>query len=305
MAAIIVLPFVIIFFFIPKSHLDHYLIAQRYYNHGEKSEAELYVDAALNLKSDYGKSLNLKGNLFYDRDEFQEAWVFYDSSIRSEWKYGTIRNRGLANKELKKYSNCIDDLTSAIRNGIVTARVFANRGTCYLGVDEAQEAKADFLDALEIKPHYKPAYLGLGQTYLQLKKYDSCAYYATQALKIDAKFVPAYELLSMAYTGLKKYDTAIHLMTKAIRMGSTSPTRFYIRGANYYTMGDFYNAAIEFEKSLEFIADDPKLHLILAYSYLYSKQFEKVCEQVKIVSSLGYTEGLEDFGERCKTGTVH
>lgn len=285
---------------IPKATLDHYNISQQLYFLNRDHEALAIANASIAGTKNNKLFFNHRGNVFYDLGKYDSSWADYNRAINLDPKYyAAIRNRGLAARKLKYYSDCIMDLTVAIEQGLLSSRVYQNRGSCYLEINELESTKADFIKSLSLNPLNESAYYGLGKIHLLLKEYDSTIFYMNKTLSIDPDFIPSMEVMAVAYSALSKYDTSNTIMTKAIEMGSSSPIRFYVRGINYFRKEDYFNAVKEFEKSIELIPTNSELFLNLGYSYLFLENFKKGCEYLSISADKGNEEAIANLKVYC------
>ena len=265
------------------------------------AEALETANASLLLTSKNKAYYNHRGNVYFNLEQYDSAWADYNqAAILDPSFYPAIRNRGLAAKELEDYEGCIQDLTLAVEQALGDARVYQNRGSCYLGSQNYEFAKDDFQRALALEPHNKMATFGLGRAYLMLQQPDSTIRYMNKVLTIDPAFIPAMEMMAIAYTALSKYDTSNIIMTKAIELGSSSSIRFYTRGLNYYHKEEYHKAIKEFEKSLEFMPDHPELLMYLTYSYLFLENYAKGCYYLNLAANLGSVSASEDLEKYCK-----
>ena len=293
--------------FIKMSSQDYYNISQQQYYHFKMdAEALRTAHASLltyseNESGDKKRYYNHRGNVFFDLEQYDSAWADYNQAAMLDPSfYPAIRNRGLAAKELANYEGCIHDLTLAIEQKLGDSRVYQNRGSCYLNIKEYELAKEDFRQALALEPQDKLATFGLGRSFLMLQKHDSAIHYMNQVLAIDPEFIQAMEMKAIAYTGLSKYDTSNLIMTRVIELGSSSSTRFYTRGLNYYYKEEYHNAIKEFEKSLELLPNNAELLHYLAYSYLFLENTAKGCQYLTLAARLGNVSASEDLKKYCQ-----
>lgn len=293
--------------FITMSSKDYYNISQQqYYHFGMDAEALKTAHASLlnhneNESGDNKLYYNHRGNVFFDLEQYDSAWKDYNqAAIMDPSFYPAIRNRGQAAKELNNYEGCIHDLTLAVEQKLGDSRVFQNLGSCYLGTKQYELAREDFRQALVLEPQEKLATFGLGRSFLGLQIHDSAIYYMDRVLAIDPAFIQAMEMKAIAYSGLSKYDTSNQIMTRVIELGSSSSTRFYIRGLNYYHKKEYRNAIKEFEKSLEFLPHNAELFHYLAYSYLFLENTSKGCQYLTLAAKYENVSAGEDLKRYCQ-----
>jgi len=292
--------------FVSRSYIDDYNIGQELYYVKDKEKSEKYVDQALERNPFHLSSLNLKGNLLYDRGEYDDAWEYYDKSISYDSTnisdrdyYGRVRNRGLASKEIRNYEQCVADLTDAIDNGIYSSRIYGYRGASYLELGNYEASLKDYRSSIELSENNMKALYGIGRLFNKLEMYDSSIHYLQRVIDQNQNFIAAYEVLSYTYSALEKYDTALELMNKAIQMGSNSKNRFYMRGYNYFFKEDFYNALKEFEKSIELTPDNPTINKYLGFTYLALNNFEKGCKHLRYSANHGDVEAQDAIIKYC------
>lgn len=145
---------------------------------------------------------------------------------------------------------------------------YTDRGYCYLGLKNYQQAVNDFNQAIEINPNYPASYHGIGEVYYELKNYSQALSYFTKAIQLDSNFVAAYNDRGKCYLDSKNYRKAINDFTKVIELIQSqfpeyfnAPGYFYVpvygnvyynRGLAYKAIGETKKAEEDFSKALEY-----------------------------------------------------
>jgi len=136
-----------------------------------------------------------------------------------------------------------------------TASEFFRRGIKHEFADKADEAMADYTEAIELDPKHGSSYSRRGGIYMKKGKYDEAIADYTAAIKLiekpDANAAPYYEDRGNAYRLKGKYQEAITDYTSAINLNSGGVESYcYNRGLAYQGQGERDKAIADFRRSI-------------------------------------------------------
>lgn len=130
-------------------------------------------------------------------------------------------------------------------------------GLCYLNLKNNALAISALTRAVQLKSTSVATYIGLGQAYCNMQKYDDCLQALNQGepflanLKQGAE-VPRYELYRLRASAdlhLQKSAEAVEDLTQAFRTGSSDWTDFLQLGNAYYNLGRLDDAIQALQKA--------------------------------------------------------
>lgn len=172
--------------------------------------------------------------------------------------------------------------------------------------DENAEARALFIEAIDIDSEYAWAWTMLGYTYFvdtrygwhgeRDKSYKESLECALKSLEIDETIPDTHALLGVLKIWNKDYDEAIAAAERAISLGPSSAESHAELGMLYRYVGRFEESIRMTEKAIRLHPYYPDWYLYnLEYSYYYLGQYEKAIATA--------TKHLELINERGGTDT--
>ena len=122
-----------------------------YDNLGQPDEALEQYNLALDFNPDYGASLNNRGNIFYDRGDYERAIEDYERAIAVDYdaKYIPYFNRGISYFELGQYDQALADLNRSNELMPTYSPPFLSRGNLCLAQNDPQ-AYSNYADYMEL-----------------------------------------------------------------------------------------------------------------------------------------------------------
>ncbi len=129
-------------------------------------------------------------------------------------------------------------------------------GLSYLGYKNNALAVSALTRAVELKSTAFSTYLGLGQAYFNLQKYDNCITTLNQGEQFAAKEkepekakAKLYELRGAAYYRLNNFNEAANDLTNALRVDQSDWADFSMLGVCYFNLNRLDEAISALEKA--------------------------------------------------------
>jgi len=149
-----------------------------------------------------------------------------------------------------------------------------------------------------------------GLDLLKAKEFRNAAIEFAQATKSDSTYGDAYFALGKTFITLNKYGKAVLAYESAMRVGVSNPQTqqliptqladAYRRwGVAAYGRRDFQQAVDALKKTLEFDANDPRVHYTLGLCYGGLRESEQELEALTraVVLDAGYTKAYKALGD--------
>ncbi len=134
-------------------------------------------------------------------------------------------------------------------------------GNTYLDLKRYEEALAALEQALRLDPNEAPAYIGRGGVLLNLKRYEEALAAFDQAIRLDPNGAPAYTVKGIALGELKRYEEALAAFDQAIRFDPTFAFVYNDKGAVLLNLQRYEEALAAFDQTIRFDPND-----VLAYT---------------------------------------
>ena len=148
-------------------------------------------------------------------------------------------------------------------------------GLCYIKLKNNALAISALSRAVQLKSTSFSTYLGLGQAYFSMQKYDNCISALNQGEQFVAKErepekekANLYKFRGSAYFQIGKYNEAASDLTNAIRVNQSDWSDFFKLGFSYMKLNHIDDAAQALEKALSMKPGDSKTIGLLADAYL-------------------------------------
>lgn len=125
-----------------------------------------------------------------------------------------------------------------------------NLGVVLFERGEYEDAKEAFLSSIKRKGSVA-AYIGLGNTYMQIRGYDAAVDAYKKALESDTNSFAALIGVGVAQSHLQQYDKAQDAIRQAIQISSDKPEGYYNLGVVLTQAGKATEALVEYEHALE------------------------------------------------------
>lgn len=122
----------------------------------------------------------------------------------------------LANEE---YGTAVDVFTKALRLSLGDlAEIHFQRGLAYWGLNDEEQALADWNEALRRNPYHAAAYYERGQLYDQQGNDELAAQDYSRALTLDPRMTEAWFARGILYERLGHLEAADHDFTQVLRL---------------------------------------------------------------------------------------
>ncbi|MCA9804125.1 MAG: tetratricopeptide repeat protein [Cyanobacteria bacterium HKST-UBA02] len=179
-------------------------------------------------------------------------------------------SKAYAEYSLKQFEQARDDYLRAIELDKTVPWYHVELGTTYSRLDENDKALAAYDAALALDNQGSRAALTRAyKAYIYLSEYNHKRALAESdaAISIDPKLAQAYVARAAARTELMDFDNALKDADKAIELDSKSERAYVARSSAYYRKYEFEKAAEAARKALEIKPGDFMATEFLAASY--------------------------------------
>ena len=220
-----------------------------------------------------------RGDYHRNLKNYTQAIDDYTQAIKIDPKNPTYyRDRGVAYGKLKNYKQAIDDYTQAIKIDDKNAIYYVGRGLAYFQLKDYKQAINDYSQAIKIDDKNAIYYNARGLTYLELKDYKQAIDDLTQAIKLDTKNAIYYNLRGFAYFQLKDYKQAINDYTQAIQLDPKNAGYYGDRGLTYFQLKDYKQAIDDYTQAIKLKPDFTEAYYVRGIAHYFLKDYKQAID---------------------------
>ena len=205
----------------------------------------------------------------------------------------------------RQYEKAIDELRPDLDSNPTWEFGHRLLGLCYLNLNNNALAATSLKRAADLKSEAFSTYLGLGQAYFNMQKYDNCIAALNQGEPVAGKDLDPetqkaklYRLRGSAYYRMNNYTEAIADLTRALRISQAEWSDFTILGISYFNLDRTDEAIEALEKSNSMEPDQEAIRELLGKAFLKKgtealsqKQFKNAVQHLQTAASFDPDNG--------------
>lgn len=153
-----------------------------------------------------------------------------------------------------------------------------------------QEDWAGALDALkqtlDVSPRYGDAYVALGDTYMNMGRYEEGFKAYRQAINVTPSNPDAHYSLGAAYNDMGQYGDAFRHFVQAIRLDPDFAEAHYGIGYAYFKLENFKGALVYLRRAAQLRPDYWEAYLTLGQAYLGLRDVKAAERELKTLAGL-------------------
>ena len=134
---------------------------------------------------------------------------------------------------------------------MILANVLNSRGMDQEGLENFEQAEADYNKAIEINPEYANAYNNRGNIKAKQADYNGAIEDYNRAIELNSQFVEAYCNRGIAKESLGDHYEALEDFDRAIELNSEYIDGYLRRGILKQDSGDYAGAIRDFDRAIE------------------------------------------------------
>jgi len=188
-----------------------------------------------------------KGNIHYDRKEYEAAAGCYAKALEIDPKYQVAwRNLGLAQEFLGRYDQAVVSAEKSIELDPKSADAWLHKGFCLGHLNRLEESMASYRKALELEPENFWVNNNMGWTLSQLHKNEEALPFYQTAIKTDPTESSPWVNRSNSLIELRRYKDARDSLEEGLK--SVSDQRDLLMGIGFI----YTEYLFEHDKALEY-----------------------------------------------------
>ena len=175
------------------------------------------------------------------------------------------------------------------------SRVQNNLGKAYLEVEQWDQARDKFIEAIRLDPKNQEALNNLGNAYQREARYDLAVKYYEEVLRLNNNNPLGHNDLGVAYQNLGKTDLAIREFLEAIRLDPDYTDARNNLGNIYLITNQLDLATEQYRKTIDLNPKHMMAHTNLGILYQKQGKMKEALEEFKIGLSLNPHSAISQF----------
>lgn len=166
------------------------------------------------------------------------------------------------------------------------ARAFVEEGLRRAEQKDWVAALGAFEQALAVSPRYGDAYIAMGDTYMDMGKYEEGFKAYRQATGVAPSNPDAHYSLGAAYTDMAQYGDAFKHFVQAIRLNPNFAEAHYGIGYAYLKLENYRDALGYLRRAVQLQPDYGEARLALGQTYLGLRDVKAAEKELKLLAAI-------------------
>lgn len=180
----------------------------------------------------------------------ENAVKHYTSLIEKQPSAAVFLHRGIAHLQLDELDEAKADFEEAIRRGTKDGAVYINLGNVLQRRGLAQEALANYSKGIELNPDMALPYIERSSVLMEMKQYPEAAADLEKAISLDPHSPEAHNNRGVLHRLQGRYENSIADYSKAIELFAKYAGAYANRGFALRQLGRYPESLADFEKAL-------------------------------------------------------
>lgn len=176
------------------------------------------------------------------------------------------------------FATAEESCEEALEHDAESAQIYAALGTLYFESGKYEQAIEQYQEALDYNQNYADAYIGIGKSLVGLERYDEAEQYLRSAIEQDVSYWASFNSMGNFLFRRSRFLEAAEFYKMYIGRANDDSQAYNNLGAAYYMAGDFAQAAIAWEASLEIKATKSSFSNT-GLMYYYLGDFEEAADR--------------------------
>lgn len=194
----------------PEDATSTFYLAKCCENLRDYISAKNYYIKVIELRPEYGEAYQSLCLILIKLKDSALAIKYADDAIKifpDEYIYDFIK--GTAQMDSKNFLEAMSSLLSAHKKAPLKPEIMNSLGTCYMALNDVNNALATYQKALEIDNKNAMAYFNIGSVYQVKQEHEKAIEYLEKAVEIDEDDERFLSSLAMSEVKIKDFDCAL------------------------------------------------------------------------------------------------
>jgi tetratricopeptide (TPR) repeat protein len=203
----------------PNSWVVHNILGAALLQKGERDEAIVELQKALEINPDFAEARNILGNALRQSGRVEKAMQQYQEALRLKPDYAEAHNNlGVVLLQSGRVSEAMNQCEQALRLKPDYAEAHYNLGNALLQAGRTAEAMEQYEQAVRLKPDYAEAHSNLGVVLQQAGRIPEAIAQYEESLKLDPDNLGAHYNLGVALEQSGRIEEAIQQYQETLRL---------------------------------------------------------------------------------------
>lgn len=264
-----------------KAAVDLNRQAEVYLAEGRLNEAVAACESALKIEPNLAVACQTLGKVMQVRGEIEQAKQWYEVALdRNPNLPEVYANLGSLYFQGKQWEKAIANCEKAIALAPNFAAAYRQLARVWTQLQKREEAAEYWYQAFNIEPNWATAeeHVTLGNSLVELGKFDRATECYSRAIELDPKLATAYHNLGEMLVGQKRWDEAIANYRQAIAINPDSFESYHSLGKTWAERGECDRAIACYRKSLELNPNYARAYLGLGNVFVQKCDFDAAIE---------------------------
>jgi len=260
-----------------KAAVDLSRQAEVYLAEGRLNEAVAACELALKIEPNLATACQTLGKVMQVRGEIEQAKQWYEAALdRNPNLPEVYANLGILYSQQKQWEKAIANCEKAISLAPNFAAAYRQLARIWTQLEKREEAADCWYQAFNIEPNWATAdeHVTLGNSLVELGKFDRALECYSRAIKLNPKLATAYHNLGEMLVGQKRWDEAIANYRQAIAINPDSFESYHSLGKTWAERGEFDRAIACYNKSLELNPNYARAYVGLGNVFAQKRDFD-------------------------------
>jgi len=260
-----------------KAAVDLSRQAEVYLAEGRLNEAVAACELALKIEPNLSTACQTLGKVMQVRGEIEQAKHWYERAIEYNLNLPEVyANLGSLYSQGKQWSKAIANCEKAISLAPNFAAAYRQLARIWTQLEKREEAADCWYQAFNIEPNWATAdeQVTLGNSFVELGKFDRAIECYSRAIKLNPKLATAYHNLGEMLVGEKRWDDAIANYRQAIAINPNFFESYHSLGKTWAERGELDRAIACYRKSLDINPNYARAYLSLGNIFMQKREFD-------------------------------
>jgi tetratricopeptide (TPR) repeat protein len=260
-----------------KAAVDLSRQAEVYLAEGRLDEAVAACELALKIEPNLSTACQTLGKVMQARGEIEQAKQWYERAIEYNPNLPEVyANLGSLYSQGKQWEKAIANCEKAISLAPNFAAVYRQLARIWTQLEKREEAADCWYQAFNIEPNWATAdeHVTLGNSFVELGKFDRAIECYSRAIKLNPKLATAYHNLGEMLVGEKRWDEAIANYRQAIAINPNFFESYHSLGKAWAERGELDRAIACYRKSLDINPNYARAYLSLGNIFMQKREFD-------------------------------
>ncbi len=269
-----------------------YLYGYVHYKLNLYDKAITYLNKSLNIDLNFKKSIETLADVYFDKEQYEDAYLKYDKLINIEDNSIIENNPSIIKKyaiclyNIEKYEDAEKYLQLVLKKLRVDYEVYYYLGISQIKNSKYEQALENLLTSTELKTNFVKGFLELGKLFTIMESYNEAVaifekaseFQSYNKIKIEESALNCREYWSQALIELKSYKKAELILQTILEDSPVRISSLLVYAKLLSESGKIDEAIKRYKKAINIEPKSYEANFGLAEEYLQEKNYLKASQ---------------------------